>query len=40
MIGFIIGLMVGGFFGIAVMALLKVASDADDQTGLHSEQNT
>ncbi len=40
MIGFIIGLMVGGFFGIVVMALLRIASDADEQVGMHSEQNS
>ena len=39
MIGFIIGLMLGGFFGIAVMALLQVASDADRRAGMHSKQN-
>lgn len=40
MIGFIVGLMVGGFFGIAVMALLRIASDADDQVGMRGEQNS
>lgn len=29
--GFFIGLFVGGFFGVAVMSCLNVASAADDQ---------
>ena len=29
MLGFLIGLMVGGFLGIAVMAMMSVASQAD-----------
>ncbi|WP_316608271.1 DUF3789 domain-containing protein [uncultured Ruminococcus sp.] len=29
MIGFLIGLFIGGFAGVAVMALLNVASEAD-----------
>lgn len=39
MIGFIIGLMIGGFFGIAIMALMQVASDADDRAGMRGKQN-
>jgi len=39
MIGFIIGLMLGGFFGVAVMALMQIASDADERAGMHSKQN-
>lgn len=31
MVGFLIGLLVGGFVGIVLMALLQVASRADDQ---------
>ena len=31
MIGFFIGLFVGGFFGVAIMCCLNVASKADDQ---------
>lgn len=31
MIGFFIGLFVGGFFGVAIMCLLNVASEADDR---------
>ena len=30
MIGFLIGLFVGGVIGITVMAMMHVASDADD----------
>lgn len=30
MIGFIIGLFVGGFIGIAVSALIRIASKADN----------
>ena len=29
MVGFIIGLAVGGVFGVAVMALMNIASKAD-----------
>lgn len=39
MIGFIIGLMLGGFFGVALMALMQIASDADDRVEMHSKQN-
>lgn len=35
MIGFLIGLFVGGFVGMAVMALMQIASDADR----HMEEN-
>lgn len=38
MIGFIIGLMLGGFFGVAIMALMQVASDADDKAGVRHER--
>ena len=31
MIGFFIGLFVGGFFGVVIMCCLNVASEADDQ---------
>ena len=31
MIGFFIGLFVGGFFGVAIMSILNVASEADDR---------
>ena len=30
MIGFLIGLVVGGIFGVIVMALMNAASEADD----------
>ena len=33
MIGFLIGLFVGGFLGIFVMALMHIASDADQRVG-------
>ena len=39
MIGFIIGLMLGGFFGVAVMALMQIASDADKRAGMHHKQS-
>ncbi|WP_316637699.1 DUF3789 domain-containing protein [uncultured Ruminococcus sp.] len=39
MIGFIIGLMLGGFFGVALMALMQIASDADGRAEMHSKQN-
>ncbi len=29
MIGFLIGLVVGGIFGVLVMALMNIAKDAD-----------
>ena len=29
MIGFLVGLIVGGIFGVIAMALMQVASDAD-----------
>ena len=38
MIGFIIGLMLGGFFGVAIMALMQIASDADDRAGMRHER--
>ncbi len=31
MIGFFIGLFVGGFFGVAIMSCLNLASEVDDQ---------
>ena len=31
MIGFLIGLVVGGIFGIIVMAMMHIASEADDK---------
>lgn len=31
MIGFVIGLMIGGFLGVCVTALLAAASRADEQ---------
>ena len=31
MIGFFIGLFVGGFFGVVIMCCLNIASEADDQ---------
>jgi hypothetical protein len=31
MVGFLIGLLAGGFIGISIMAVLNVASDADDR---------
>ena len=31
MIGFFIGLFVGGFFGVAIMSCLNVASASDDR---------
>ncbi|MBQ1898786.1 MAG: DUF3789 domain-containing protein [Ruminococcus sp.] len=30
MIGFLVGLFVGGIFGVIVMALMNIARDADD----------
>ena len=32
MLGFVIGVIVGGSFGILMMALMTVASDADDRS--------
>ena len=40
MIGFIIGLFVGGFFGVCIMALMQVASDADDTMERQSKKIT
>lgn len=37
MIGFIIGIMVGGCVGVVVMCLCRVASDADRQMEKESE---
>lgn len=31
MIGFFIGIFVGGFFGVAIMSCLNLASEVDDQ---------
>ena len=31
MIGFLIGFMLGGFVGICIMAMMRLASDADDR---------
>ena len=31
MIGFIVGLLVGGFFGFTVAAIMVVCSDADER---------
>ena len=39
MIGFIIGLMLGGFFGVAIMALMQIASDADDRAEMHRKHS-
>ena len=36
MIGFLIGLFIGGFAGVAVMAVMNVASESDKRT---EEQN-
>ena len=33
MIGFIIGLLVGGFFGVVIMCILSVAGDSDYDCG-------
>ena len=38
MIGFLIGLMLGGFLGIIVMALMHIASDADQSAQGHIEK--
>jgi hypothetical protein len=38
MIGFFIGLFVGGFFGVAIMCCLNVASEADDQMEREQEK--
>ena len=38
MIGFFIGLFVGGFFGVAIMCYLNVASEADDQMEREQEK--
>ncbi len=35
MAGFIIGIVVGAFFGIICMALVSAASNADDAAGLN-----
>ena len=35
MIGFLIGLLVGGIFGVLIMALMNIASNADR----HSEDD-
>lgn len=40
MVGFIIGLFVGGFFGVAIMSCLSVASEADDQIEKESKRHT
>ena len=37
MLGFLIGLMVGGFLGIAVMAMMRIASQADRD--MHNAMN-
>ncbi len=36
MIGFIIGLMIGGVFGVFIMALMNAASSEDDRTAHYS----
>ena len=38
MIGFFIGIFVGGFFGVAIMCCLNVASEADDQMEREQEK--
>lgn len=38
MIGFFIGLFVGGFFGVVIMCCLNVASEADDQMEREQEK--
>lgn len=40
MIGFIIGLMIGGFLGVCVMAMLSLASEADDRMEERFNSNT
>lgn len=37
MIGFLIGLVVGGIFGVIVMALMNIAADADKNAERHSQ---
>ncbi len=37
MLGFLIGLLVGGFLGIAVMAMMSIASQADRD--MHNAMN-
>ena len=39
MIGFLIGLVVGGIFGVTVMALMNIASEADEHTDNDFELN-
>lgn len=39
MVGFIIGLTVGGIFGVFIMALLSAASKADDEMEQHFSKN-
>ena len=38
MIGFFIGLFVGGFFGVAIMCCFSVASKADDRMEREQEE--
>ena len=38
MIGFFIGLFVGGFFGVAIMCCFNVASKADDRMEREQEK--
>ena len=40
MIGFLIGLAVGGIFGVIVMALCSIASQSDETAQKHREQHT
>ncbi len=35
MVGFIAGLMIGGFLGVFVMALMSAASQEDEQISRH-----
>ena len=37
MIGFLIGLIVGGIFGVIVMALMNIASQADESAQIPSD---
>ena len=37
MIGFLIGLVVGGIFGVIVMALMNMASNSDKQMNTDKE---
>ncbi len=39
MVGFLIGLITGGVIGIFIMALMKIASDSDEETRRYFSEN-